>query len=614
MSKTILYYAGAKYQNSINQDDYIKTFDWTEDEYNLDRCTAEVICRTYICKKKLHGITTKTIDIEPKELNQKLNELNADWVQQNFITVFNDIKKYIEKNFDNVLIEIEEAKEVSTERLHEIADDETEREEFINKLFEILAIIHKNNLVHRDIKIENLMYVTRNDVESLVLNDWDASFILQNDMTTGMKYVLPLATFMYAAPEQLDAQMKVGMYTDIWQAGMVAYYLHNGCKFPETYYNIDFEKGASTEIRKGMNRIFKKFRDENCTFPEPENSNDYIRYIISSALNVNPKKRPSAKDILDKLITIKTQPVKAKIPECEDPESDPKEKAERERDRDEEAKREETERKKRREKERKKENLTKFIAGSVSLLVVAFGSMYIGRLKSGTDKTTDTESDSSVSETVSQTKEEHQTTEDETSYVTTEQVTATQDDSTEISVDEEPGNLDYTYVKWVENYRLGDGIYTGGLDENDDVHGKNCTYEKDNGEIYKGDYYHGERYGYGVYENDQLRYDGNWINNMMYDDDCKINYSNGNSYNGGIKENKKNGKGILHVDKESERGYLGVYNGYFVDDDFEGDGIFQYSNGDVFAGEFHEHERWNGIIKYSINGLEKEIKNGKPEQ
>jgi len=82
------------------------------------------------------------------------------------------------------------------------------------------------NIVHRDIKLDNLMFLNENDLESLVLIDWGLS-----------KYVFDkiqgeIGTKHFIAPEAYNGQYYTTKF-DMFSAGVVLFIMISG-KFPFT--------------------------------------------------------------------------------------------------------------------------------------------------------------------------------------------------------------------------------------------------------------------------------------------------------------------------------------------------------------------------------------------
>ena len=62
----------------------------------------------------------------------------------------------------------------------------------------------------------------------------------------------------------------------------------------------------------------------------------------------------------------------------------------------------------------------------------------------------------------------------------------------------------------------------------------------------------------------------------------KMNYKNGDTFDGEFKHGKKDGKGIKHNMSTGD-----VYNGYYTNDLPNGQGVYTWKNGDRYDGNWH---------------------------
>ena len=132
----------------------------------------------------------------------------------------------------------------------------------IKKLVEPLHIIHENNIVHMDIKLEN--YVLGNNYDNFVLIDFNLSKIHNSNYYEPEKISTAIGTQPFIAPEIYD-----GYYcksSDMYSLGCVLYLIYT-------------------------NMIYKG--DLSLLQNEPKELQDLIRYL----LNENYKLRPSVYDI-----------------------------------------------------------------------------------------------------------------------------------------------------------------------------------------------------------------------------------------------------------------------------------------------------------------------------
>jgi cyclin-dependent kinase-like len=77
-----------------------------------------------------------------------------------------------------------------------------------------LKFIHKNNFIHRDVKLENILIDKNNNVKI-------CDFGFTREYNTGGLYTEYVATRWYRAPELLMSQSKYGVEVDFWGVGCI---------------------------------------------------------------------------------------------------------------------------------------------------------------------------------------------------------------------------------------------------------------------------------------------------------------------------------------------------------------------------------------------------------
>ena len=137
-----------------------------------------------------------------------------------------------------------------------------------------LQYIHSHNIVHRDIKLDNILIDLDNNIK---ICDFGVSKIVKK----GEPMMEQCGTPAYIAPEILLNKGYEGFGVDIWSAGVVLYAMLGGT-VPFKGNNID---ELHDLIIKGE---FKPLKDIS-----PD-----ATHLIKSILEVDPKKRISTKDIL----------------------------------------------------------------------------------------------------------------------------------------------------------------------------------------------------------------------------------------------------------------------------------------------------------------------------
>lgn len=87
-----------------------------------------------------------------------------------------------------------------------------------------LHYMHEKNIIHRDIKLANLLLTANNRVK---ICDFGLAVIMEND-TLVMERKYLCGTRNYFPPELLTAQLTFSKAADIWSTGCIMYALLNG--------------------------------------------------------------------------------------------------------------------------------------------------------------------------------------------------------------------------------------------------------------------------------------------------------------------------------------------------------------------------------------------------
>lgn len=190
-----------------------------------------------------------------------------------------EFKRFFEDN-DNVYILLELC---SNNTLNDLLRrrkrlSELETQFYLSQIFSALNYLHKLNVIHRDIKLGNLLL---NEKLEIKLSDFGLASKLEY---VGEKKRTICGTPNYIAPEVLDGTTGHSFAVDVWSMGVLAYTLLIGRPPFET-----------DDVKKTYRRI--KLNDYQ--FPDYPTISDDAKDLISKLLVLEPVNRPSIGEILE---------------------------------------------------------------------------------------------------------------------------------------------------------------------------------------------------------------------------------------------------------------------------------------------------------------------------
>lgn len=160
----------------------------------------------------------------------------------------------------------------------------------MGKLISAIHTLHKNNIIHRDIKIQNILV---DDNFNIILGDLGIAKILPKyQINTNTQVGTPY----YLSPELVNGD-KYSKNTDIWSLGIVLYELIYN-KYPHTARNLPY--------------LMRKIKMDDINFPQNDISFKLIN-ICKQMLQKNKYSRPSS-DMLYNNITLSPYINKITIP------------------------------------------------------------------------------------------------------------------------------------------------------------------------------------------------------------------------------------------------------------------------------------------------------------
>ncbi|XP_045413414.1 serine/threonine-protein kinase 33 isoform X1 [Lemur catta] len=184
------------------------------------------------------------------------------------------------------LCEDGELKEILNRKGH---FSENETRWIIQSLASAIAYLHSNDIVHRDLKLENIMvkssFIDDNNELNLNIKVTDFGLAVKKQGRSEGMLQTTCGTPIYMAPEVINAH-DYSQQCDIWSIGVIMYILLCG----EPPFLASSEDKLFELIRKG------ELRFEN---PVWDSISDSAKSVLKQLLKVDPAHRITAKELLD---------------------------------------------------------------------------------------------------------------------------------------------------------------------------------------------------------------------------------------------------------------------------------------------------------------------------
>lgn len=177
----------------------------------------------------------------------------------------------------------------------------------IYKITSAIDYLHDRGIVHRDLKPENLLYASKDRESDIKITDFGLAKIMREDELLKTACGTP----NYVAPEIL-MNKGYGPECDLWSLGVISYILL--CGFPPFYVSDDDGNGANHTAK-----LFDLIISGTFEFMSPywDHISPSAKDLISRLLQVDPKKRLTAKQVMQHPFVRGTTASSKKLPAIE---------------------------------------------------------------------------------------------------------------------------------------------------------------------------------------------------------------------------------------------------------------------------------------------------------
>lgn len=230
--------------------------------------------KKYLLKAKKHCFSMVNEKNVYKKLHNNHNEFVLDFID------FYDCSQYF--YFVYEYIDGTDLRDYAN--THTLTDSDIQI--IFKQILQGVKYIHNNNIIHCDLKLENIMITKQKQIKII---DFDLSKVSTNDGEYTADGIF--GTMQYIAPESYDLQI-YSRKTDVWSLGIILCVLKTKClpftsshtlschnSYSNLYRRNEFKHLNMTEINKITNERIKSLILKMLEFK------DYERYSVSDVLN-----------------------------------------------------------------------------------------------------------------------------------------------------------------------------------------------------------------------------------------------------------------------------------------------------------------------------------------
>ncbi|XP_054706879.1 ribosomal protein S6 kinase 2 alpha-like [Uloborus diversus] len=274
--------------NKVQKFDYKTTF---FEEYKMGSTLG--FGSYSICRKCVHILTNKEFAVKKfsTEIIQKTGRACSEEIKilfrhgrhQNIVTLYDVFE---DEECFYLVMELLQGGELLERIMKQKFFTEKDASCVFKVIMQTIYYLHENGVVHRDLKPSNIMYANSSgDPQSLRICDF--GFAKQMKAENGL-LMTPCYTAKFAAPEVLNKQ-GYDEACDIWSMGITL------CTMLTGYTPF------ATGIEDNVQQILMHLEDGNLIMNSGPwtRVSDIAKDLIRKMLNMNPKKRISASDVLN---------------------------------------------------------------------------------------------------------------------------------------------------------------------------------------------------------------------------------------------------------------------------------------------------------------------------
>ncbi|KAM5148865.1 caM kinase-like vesicle-associated protein [Mantella aurantiaca] len=250
----------------------------TEEFCEVFRAKDKSSGKLYTCKRFLKRDGRKVRKAAKNEINILKMVKHPNILQ--LVDVFETKKEYF------IFLELASGREVFDWILDQGYYSEKDTSNVIRQVLEAVAYLHSLCIVHRNLKLENLLYYNRLKNSKIVISD----FHLAKVETSLIKE--PCGTPEYLAPEVV-ARQRYGRPVDCWAIGVIMYILLSGN--PPFYDEMEEEDYESHD-----KNLFRKILHGDYEFDSPywDDISLAAKDLVSRLMDVDQDQRVTAADAI----------------------------------------------------------------------------------------------------------------------------------------------------------------------------------------------------------------------------------------------------------------------------------------------------------------------------